>query len=1080
MRRERKRKALLALWTLAFAAVALGALWLFARLERTAAPAWQGGYSVHLSEVMTDNTSCPSAEGLLYDWVEIENTTGRDFDLGGYYLTDDPEVGKYCFPAGSVVPARGYLVVWCSPDAEGEEYAPFGLRKEGGETLALLNKNLVAVDRAETVKTTAGQSLVRASDGSLVPADAPSPGYPNDEAGARAWQEEVSRRSGATLALSEIMSSNSLYAAPDGTRCDWVEVYNPNDQPVPLAGYQLSDREEKTKFRFPDQGVLAPGEYRVIWCAPGGTGDWTASFGVSSKGGETVVLTGPTGTVADKVEVPALEKNTSYIRSGEGWIVSGAPTPGYPNDEAGQAAYRASLGYEETTVYITEVMAHNKACCLDEDGDFSDWIELGNLGPESVELTGWYLSDLEETPDNWAIPSLTLGSGEYVRIWASGKNRTAGPALHTNFSLTTGETVCLSTPTGVVMRSVSVGEDDTGRSLALGPDGAVALSDTPTPGYPNDAAGYAAFCETDTRTSPLLIWEAVVSDPDHDDWVEIKNVSGEYVDLSGYTITDAKSDPGRMALPGRTLAPGELAVVECAGFGLNIERDEIYLFAPDGTVCDFARLHDIPLSGSFGRLEGQNGFFYFASKTPGAANGQGYRLVATAPAPDVEPGVYDGVESLTVAFSGENIHYTTDGSVPTAASPLYTGPVTLTKTTVIRAVSVAEGQLSAKPATYSYFINENSSLPVVSLVAAPDDLFGGRGIYTNHEQAWAEDWEREANISFYEDGGSFSLDCGIQIHGRTSRRASEKRSFKLKFRGRYGGDLHYDVFGDGVVTDFSSLLLRGSLEDSYTSYMRDELFASLAMDYTDVPAQNYRYVSLYINGEYWGIYAIREHHNKDYFAAHYGVDPETVDRQTGEFRNPGPWGDLMTYAENNPGCWDYMKERVDIPVMIDWLILECWSGDIDVYENVRFYASSQYENGKYLYALVDMDLTMMGHDTYSVGFNTIGQVHGIIPMALLSNGEFRDMFLTRLGELLQGGLSTQSVTDRLNELRAIVEPEAARDLARWGKDPGTFNTQMNNLFSFTAGRTGEMVSGARGYFGLNDEQMRQYFGSLAG
>ena len=384
MRRERKRKALLALWTLVLAALALVALWLVSRLEQNAAPAWQGGYSVHISEVMTDNTSCPSAEGLLYDWVEIENTTGRDYDLGGYYLTDDPEEGKFCFPAGTVVPARGYLVVWCSKTTVREDIAPFGLSARGEEAVSLFD-----------------------ADGTENP-DAPSPGYPNDEAGQRAWQEGLALRTGGTLALSEIMSSNSLYAAPDGTRCDWVEVYNPTDQPVPLAGYQLSDREEKTKFRFPDEGVLSPGEYLVIWCAPGGAGENVASFGVSSKGGETVVLTGPTGAVADKIEVPALEKNTSYIRIGESWAVSGAPTPGYSNDEAGQAAYRASLGYEETTVYITEVMASNKACCVDEDGDFSDWLELGNLGPESVELTGWYLSDLEDTPDKWAIPSLTI------------------------------------------------------------------------------------------------------------------------------------------------------------------------------------------------------------------------------------------------------------------------------------------------------------------------------------------------------------------------------------------------------------------------------------------------------------------------------------------------------------------------------------------------------------------------------------------------------------------------------------------------------------------------------------------------
>lgn len=69
----------------------------------------------------------------------------------------------------------------------------------------------------------------------------------------------------------------------------------------------------------------------------------------------------------------------------------------------------------------------------------------------------------------------------------------------------------------------------------------------------------------------------------------------------------------------------------------------------------------------------------------------------------------------------------------------------------------------------------------------PDNLTGAQGIYSNHERAWSEKWEREATVAMYEDGGEFSIDCGIRMHGRTSRRVSEKKSFTLKFRGRYGG-----------------------------------------------------------------------------------------------------------------------------------------------------------------------------------------------------------------------------------------------------------------------------------------------------
>ena len=562
------------------------------------------------------------------------------------------------------------------------------------------------------------------------------------------------------------------------------------------------------------------------------------------------------------------------------------------------------------------------------------------------------------------------------------------------------------------------------------------------------------------------------------DWVKLKNVSAQPVDLSGYTISDKFKEPALDALPAVTLAPGESYVFECENVGLSAQRDALYLFDNSGTLCDWAFLREVPAGGSYGREEGESGYFYFVQSSRGADNGAGYRFVAGQPAVDVAAGVYDDAESLTLTLAGENVHYTLDGSDPTEDAAAYTAPITITETTIVRAASFPADALPSKTATWSYFLRENSTLPIVSLVTDPDNLTGPQGIYTNHEQAWSEKWEREATVAMYEDGGGFSIDCGIRMHGRTSRRVSEKKSFTLKFRGRYGGELGYDVFGDGIVTDFSSLLLRASVEDTYTSYMRDEFFARIAMDYTDVPAQNYRYVSLFLNGEYWGIYAIREHHSAEYFASHYGVDAETVDMQTGEFEGQTAWSELLNYARyhdlTSAEGWAYIQKHLDVPEMIDWLILECWSGDIDVYENVRFYASPDYENGKYLYGLADMDLTMMGTDTMSVGFNNF-QLHGIIPAALRGNAEFRDMFLTRLGEMLRGPLSDENAQKTLDELRAVVEPETARDLARWGKSSTLFITQMANLRDFVSGRAEVVKNGAIAFFGVSAEEAAKYF-----
>ena len=117
-----------------------------------------------------------------------------------------------------------------------------------------MNENRAVLDSAVTAACRSGQSLVRGSDGALIPADTPTPGYPNSEAGAKAWQEALAQRSGGTLELSEIQSSNTLYAAPDGNFYDWIEVHNPSDSPASLRLQALGPHEQN-EVRFPGRNA---------------------------------------------------------------------------------------------------------------------------------------------------------------------------------------------------------------------------------------------------------------------------------------------------------------------------------------------------------------------------------------------------------------------------------------------------------------------------------------------------------------------------------------------------------------------------------------------------------------------------------------------------------------------------------------------------------------------------------------------------------------------------------------------------------------------------------------------------------
>ena len=87
-------------------------------------------------------------------------------------------------------------------------------------------------------------------------------------------------------------------------------------------------------------------------------------------------------------------------------------------------------------VVISEFVASNKTGLKDEDNSYSDWIELHNDGTSPVNLAGWALTDNSGDDNKWVFPSVTIGAGQFMVVFASGKDRRVpGANLHTNFSL---------------------------------------------------------------------------------------------------------------------------------------------------------------------------------------------------------------------------------------------------------------------------------------------------------------------------------------------------------------------------------------------------------------------------------------------------------------------------------------------------------------------------------------------------------------------------------------------------------------------------------------------------------------------
>ena len=189
--------------------------------------------------------------------------------------------------------------------------------------------------------------------------------------------------------------------------------------------------------------------------------------------------------------------------------------------QAGKWARSPSLEYLERKsllagdIVINEFMASNSGALLDADGDSSDWVELFNPTEDVIDLTGWYLSDDQDDLTKWTFPNESIGAGEYLVVFASGKDRTTGE-LHTNFRLrAAGEALLLTEPDGETIAAGYPKDFPPQRSdVSFGiPTGGVSSNatvlDMPTPGAANSVSAIADLVSfsyiNPTFTEPFLL-----------------------------------------------------------------------------------------------------------------------------------------------------------------------------------------------------------------------------------------------------------------------------------------------------------------------------------------------------------------------------------------------------------------------------------------------------------------------------------------------------------------------------------------------------------------------------------------------
>ena len=773
-------------------------------------------------------------------------------------------------------------------------------------------------------------------------------------------------------------------------------------------------------------------------------------------------------------------------------VPTAAPTP-QPTPEP-----TPYISPDADKIKISELMVKNDATLLDSDGEFSDWFELVNTSDSPVSLAGWRVSDGEDK-SGWSFPDVTIDAGGYLLVFASSKEST-GTELHASFSLSEDETLYLYAPENYLADSAPNVSTMADHSSVRRADGSFEDCIWPTPGYSNDAEGYELFCAAHTATSPLVINEVMVyndsynrqPDGEYYDWVELKNVSEEPIMLAEYYLSDDKDNPMLWRLPERYLDPGALLVVHCSGnsdlstsdtvhsnFSLNSTSERLYLTsAAQQRVTDYVWLHDIFKDWTVGRMDGQSGFFYLSSPSPWSGNrGNAYRYISDQPVSLGEDGIYNDVTSVKVELEGSGrIFYTTDGSRPDESSAEYTEPITLDKTTVIRAINVQDGAAPSRAITLSYIINENHTLPVLSLSTDSPSTFSG--IYYGKRKYY----EIPANISYFEDGSSFNIDCGLKMKGWTSLE-NPKKSMGVSFRGCYGDDmLDYDIFGSDV-TEFSSLSIRAG-QDYPLAIIRNELFQELCLEMGDnVPTQNSKYCILYLNGSYYGIYCLKEDFSKQYYASHKGVNKSDVTMLKSPVAlSSAVYQEVYQFCRDNDMTldenYDHICSVLDIDNVVDWFLIEGYTANSDVNGNMRYFKLN--DGGKWQIAFYDLDWTFNYASncfTNITDSNREVQVSQLINR-LLTNARFREQLLSRYSELVSTTLSNEHVLAKIDELQALLEPEVPRERDQWGSDVDGWHYRLNELRSFITNNDYANYSANKlcSLLGASAEQKMQYFG----
>lgn len=561
---------------------------------------------VRLNEVMADNATAVNNGGSYPDWVELHNSSGSGVDVSSWSLTDDSIARKYVLPPSTVIPAGGFLVVWCDTNtALPGLHTGFALSRNG-QTVSLFDNNTNRVDAL-----TFGLQLTDLSVG-LVGGDwvlnMPTPGATNMAAAVD---------SPTNLFLNEWLAN----AAPGDS--DWIELFNSATNPVVLRGLYLGTSNAVVQLQ--SLSFIAPlGHLQLLADEQAGVNH--LDFKLPASAG-AIALYDQTAAQIDRVTYGVQTERVSQGRLPDATanLVS-FPSSASPGASNYISSYSGPL--------LNEVMAINRRAATNAAGHTADWVELYNPLGTSFDLSGFALSTSSGNPTQWLFPAgVTIAAGGYRVVWFDGDraaSTTNEVELHTGRSLDgDSDEVYLFNTGGQLVDGVEFGPQVADGAIGRS-GGTWVLVSAPTPGTANAAAA-ALGSPVSLRLNEWLAAPLT----NQDQFLEIYNTGTLPVQLGGLFLTDDLSLQGQAKFQIAELS--FIAALDCTEFkadgdvsqgrnhvSFNLSSDAESLRLSDAALSVIDTIiYGLQASGiSQGRLpDGTVSTADFACITPGFSNG---------------------------------------------------------------------------------------------------------------------------------------------------------------------------------------------------------------------------------------------------------------------------------------------------------------------------------------------------------------------------------------------------------------------------------------------------------------------------